>query len=96
MTNGVSADGRFDGSAWLDRLCAADARLDRELLRRAFDVRDSSTTETTRDRPRAASNSRDLMAELRMDATSIAAGWCTAAFAAAMRPLAMLERDVDA
>ncbi len=90
-----SADGRFDGEAWLDRICAADARLDRELLRRALAFAqqyDGNDDEVVRSGVEFA----NLMAELRMDATSIAAGLVYRCVRGGHATTAALERDVDA
>ncbi len=90
-----SADGSFDGAAWLDRICAADARLDRELLQRAmtfvqrYDGNDEGIV-------RSGVEFGDLMAELRMDATSIAAGMVYRCVRGGHATTATLERDVDA
>ena len=90
-----SADGRFDAAAWLDRICAADARLDRVLLQRALafvQQHNGNDDEIIRSGIEFGS----LMAELRMDATSIAAGLVYRCVRSGHATTVTLEREVDA
>jgi len=89
-----SADGRFDGTAWLDRICGADSRLDRVLLQRALafvQQHNGKDDEIVRSGIEFAS----LMAELRMDTTSIAAGLVYRCVRSGHVTTVTLEREVD-
>ena len=89
-----SADGRFDGTAWLDRICGADSRLDRILLQRALafvQQHNGKDDEIVRSGIEFAS----LMAELRMDTTSIAAGLVYRCVRSGHVTTVTREREVD-
>ena len=89
----LRGDGSFDGTAWIDRLCADDARLDRALLLRAFEF-----VVARGDEPLVATGVEfaDLMAELKMDAPSIASGLVYRVVRTRRADASELERDVDA
>jgi GTP pyrophosphokinase len=90
-----SADGRFDGSAWLDRICAADTRLDRDLLHRALAFVQQHH-EGDDEIVRSGGEFGNLMAELRMDATSIAAGLVYRCVRSGYATTTELDREVNA
>ncbi|HTO57787.1 MAG TPA: HD domain-containing protein [Pseudomonadales bacterium] len=87
------SDGSFDGTAWIDRLCADDPRLDRALLLRAFEF-----VVTRGDQPLVAVGVEfaDLMAELKMDTASIASGLVYRIVRTRRASASDIERDVDA
>ncbi len=88
------ADGRFDGGAWIERVCAADPRIDSELLQRAVDfVAQSPGGDDVL--LMIGVEFADLMAELRMDSASIATGLTYRCVRSGRRQLDDLEREVD-
>ncbi len=68
-----SADGRFDGDAWIARICAADARIDAALLRRAYALVVAKTDADERVLS-VGVEFANLVAELKMDTASIVSG----------------------
>jgi len=88
-------DGRFDGGAWLDRICAADARIDRAALLRAFEFVERHRGDDD-ETLLIGIEFADLMAELRMDTASIASGLVYRCIRNDHAALADLEREVDA
>jgi GTP pyrophosphokinase len=89
------ADGRFDGTAWLDRLCAADSRLDRGLLQRGFTFAQDHCGNDD-DVIRSGIEFADLMAELRMDTASIAVGLVYRCVRNGHATIGALEQELDA
>ncbi len=87
-------DGRFDGAAWIERVCAADPRIDRPLLQRALDfvIRSPGADDALL---MVGVEFADLMTELRMDSASIAAALTYRCVRSGRRSVADLERDVD-
>ena len=87
-------DGRFDAEGWMERLYAADRRIDRDLLRRGLDL-----VERTRgvddDVLLTGVEFADLMAELRMDSASIVSGLVYRCVRGGHATIADLERETD-
>jgi len=84
--------GGFDGAAWIGRLCVDDGRLDRALLSRAFDfVASRGDLELLSVGVAFA----DLMAELKMDAASIASGLVFGCVRTRKASADDVARDVD-
>ena len=85
--------GSFDGAAWIGRLCADDGRLDRALLARAFDfVASRGDLELLS----VGVEFVDLVAELKMDAASIASGLVFGCLRTRKASADDVARDVDA
>jgi GTP pyrophosphokinase len=85
--------GPIDSAAWIERLCADDARLDRVLLHRAFEF-----VAKRDDAPLLAIGVEfaDLMADLKMDTASIASGLVYRCMRTRQATASDIERDVDA
>jgi GTP pyrophosphokinase len=88
-------DGRFDADAWVERLHAADRRIDRDLLRRGFDLVERRRGEDD-DVLLSGIEFADLMAELRMDSASIVSGLVYRCVRAGHATIADLEQQLDA
>jgi GTP pyrophosphokinase len=88
-------DGRFDADAWVERLHAADRRIDRDLLHRGFDLVERRRGEDD-DVLLSGIEFADLMAELRMDSASIVSGLVYRCVRAGHATIADLELELDA
>lgn len=86
-------DGRFDGKAWIERMYAADRRIDRDLLHRALDLVERSRGDD--DVLLTGIEFADLMAELRMDGASICSGLVYRCVCGGFAAIADLERELD-
>ena len=89
------ADGRFDGAAWLDRICLAGLPIDRELLQRALHfarVHGGDDDAVLL----AGVEFAELIAELRMDTASIASGLVYRCVRNGYATVSDLEREIDA
>jgi GTP pyrophosphokinase len=86
------ADGRFDAAAWLDRLCSGDPGRDRALLERALEF---VRTRADDDGVAIGVEFAELMADVRMDTASIAAGLVYRSARGALGTVADIEREVD-
>jgi GTP pyrophosphokinase len=89
------ADGRFDGAAWLDRICMADPQIDRALLQRALHFARAHGGD---DDAMLLSGVEfaELIAELRMDTASIASGLLYRCVRNGYTTVDDLEREIDA
>jgi GTP pyrophosphokinase len=87
------ADGRFDGAAWIERTCAADRGIDRDLLQRTFDFVENNRGDDD-EILTIGIEFADLMAELRMDTPSIASGLVYRCVRSGRASPADLEREI--
>jgi GTP pyrophosphokinase len=86
------ADGRFDGAAWLDRLCSGDAGRDRALLQRALEFVQARAGDED---VAIGVEFAELMADVRMDTASIACGLVYRSVRGEFGTVADVEQDVD-